>query len=104
MDGDLRNASNTIFNRIFQSDDFAVGRVEGVKHRIESGGFTGASRADHEDEAARMRDDFIDLFELVGRKTEKIKVKQRFVKIKETEHGILAVHGRDGFDANIEKM
>ena len=100
----LGDAGNTIFNRILQGDDFPFGSVQGIKHGIESGRFTGAGRADHEDETTWVRNDLVDLLLFLGGEAEKVKIKQRFVEIEKTEDGILTIHGRDRFDTDIQEM
>ena len=97
VDGDLGDAGDAVFNRILKGDNFAVGGVEGVDDGIEGGGFTGAGGTDHEDEAAGVRDDFLDGGHFAFGETEEIEIQEGFVKVEETEDGVLAVHGGDGF-------
>lgn len=104
VNGDLGNAGDAVLDGVFKSDNLAVSSVEGVEDGIESGGLTRASRADHEDEAAGVRNHLVDLGTLIGRETEEVEVEERFVEVEETENGVLAVHGGDGFDTDIEKM
>lgn len=74
VDRNLGDASNAVFNRVFESDDFAVGGIEGIDNGIEGGGFTGASGANHEDETAGMGDDFTDGGTLSGSDAEKVEI------------------------------
>ena len=104
VDGDLGDAGDAVFNRILKGDNFAVGGVEGVDDGIEGGGFTGAGGTDHEDEAAGVRDDFLDGGHFAFGETEEVEIQEGFVKVEETEDGVLAVHGGDSFNADVQEV
>ena len=51
-----------------------------------------------------MADDFINLLALLGRNTQQIKIEQAFIEVKETQHGILPIHGWHSLDTDIEQV
>lgn len=51
-----------------------------------------------------MRNDLIDFALFFVGEAEEVEVEEGFVEVEKTENGILAVHGRNGLDTDIEKM
>ncbi len=51
-----------------------------------------------------MRNDLIDFSLFFVGKAEEVEVEEGFVEVEKTENGVLAIHGRNGLDTDIEKM
>ena len=51
-----------------------------------------------------MTHNFINLLALLGWNTQQIKIKQTFIEIKETQHGILPVHGWHSLNTDVEQV
>ena len=51
-----------------------------------------------------MRNHFVNFRKFVFGETKEIEIEERFVEVEETHDGILAIHGRNGFNTDIQEM
>src|SRR5262249_54030328 len=106
VDGNLRDAVQLIFNRVFNRDDLVFFVANLVEGRVERGRLTGTGRPRDEHHAVRLRDVATKLPDIfVGESDHiQIQVAKLFVDllpVENTNNSILAMYRRHNRDAKV---
>jgi len=102
VDGNLVDAGELVFDRVFNGDDLAVGLVDVVETGVKSGGLAGTGRAgDEEDSVGQSEDAFHDDL-VVGEEAEFGQAEHEAGFIQNTHDDALAVVGGNGGDTQVD--
>src|SRR6516225_4347093 len=93
-----------ILDRILNSDDVLVGRIDTAETSVQGRRLTGAGGPGRQNDSMALPDQPIDLAKIVTRETEAIEVyvNQRLRSIKQAEHDALAKSGRDNGNTDVD--
>ena len=104
LDLDLVDAVELILDRVLDGQHLAVRRVELDQRGVERGGLAAAGRAGDQDDAVRPGQRLAIGRERLGLEAERDEVERHAAAIEHAQHHALAVHGRQGRDAQVDVL
>ena len=103
-DLDLVGAGHLVFDGVFDRDDAEVGGVDLTEKGVERGGFAGAGRTGHQNDAMGELEDALDGGLLGGIHAQPVHGVGLAAEVEQAQAHALGVDGRDGGDADVERI